>query len=549
MNIIDEIHEQFDIFEFKFFGINDMATSFDIKMLIENSDIIKKYYYKDSYTINGTDDFIDCLFIEKYAKFDEIRDYVNEEYKDKFNEIVDFIIQIKSKIKPSTYIQYLKIEYESVLKLDNYSLCEEVFALAFKYHSGLSNLIKYFIDNYFYMILDNLENIQNVILSSDDYLDLLLEEKHFEDVKNYRLNEYFGMLKLLISKNVQKDKVNSLVNLVIEYGTKTYNLINEDNAIQYDHIVKSVATFLKEIKHKAANNFIDYCNSLEVAMNKYIEKHGHSFSYQIPIEELRKPLENEKMPWNFKMLMLTHVRDKNSKWVSYHEFVMKETKRSLTDDLCSSTAPHNSYFTLTKQQTLGLYDQTFLLLLQHYVNKEKIQEFISMLGSLLNFVCDHLNIEFKENDFEDDLNVLLNELLVLFKVSEDKNEFALIGLNYGLTMFIIGLVEKFLRVLYKVHNTDKYVNIDFYNLGDLLNEQNETIVKLLGIDNVKVLQYYLVKGNKFEVGYNYRNNFAHYRNIKPKDMHYGITLKVLQIFLMIINTLIIKIGDEEKNDG
>ena len=126
---------------------------------------------------------------------------------------------------------------------------------------------------------------------------------------------------------------------------------------------------------------------------------------------------------------------------------MKETKGSLTDDLFGSTVPYDDYFTLTKQQTLNLYDQALLPLLQYYINKERIQEFTSMLGSLLSFVCDNLNIDFKENEFDQDLNILLNQFILLFSVSENKNEFVLAGLNYGLTMFIIGLIEKFLRVL------------------------------------------------------------------------------------------------------
>lgn len=541
MNIIDEIHERFDIFQFKYFGINHLSTSFDIKLLIENSDLIKSYYNKDVSTIKCTDDFVDCLFIEKYAKFEEVRPYVNIEYRDRFNEILDFILQKKSSIKPFSYIQYLKEGYEDVLKLHNHSICKEVFDITFKYHSGLSDLIKYFINNYFNLVLDNFENIQNILLASEEYTSLLVKEKHFNDIKKFRLSEYFEVIKYLNSRNIKKDEVDCLINLIIEYGTETYNLINEDNAIEYEHIIKLITAFLIEIRHKSANVFIDYCDALEIVLDKYIDKYGQSFSCKIPIQELRKPLENKKIPWNFKMLMLTHVRHKQSKWISYHELIMKETKGSLTDDLFGSTVPYDDYFTLTKQQTLNLYDQALLPLLQYYINKERIQEFTSMLGSLLSFVCDNLNIDFKENEFDQDLNILLNQFILLFSVSENKNEFVLAGLNYGLTMFIIGLIEKFLRVLYKAQNIDKYVNIDYYNLGDLLTEKNETVVKYLGIDNVKVFQYYLIKGNRFEIGYNYRNNFAHYRNIKVKDIQYGVTLKVLQLFLMMINTIMAKI--------
>ena len=60
------------------------------------------------------------------------------------------------------------------------------------------------------------------------------------------------------------------------------------------------------------------------------------------------------------------------------------------------------------------------------------------------------------------------------------------------------------------------------------------------IHNVKIMSYYLLQ-NENNIGHNYRNNFAHYKNIKTKDMNLGKVLKITQIFLCIINELLVKI--------
>lgn len=536
MNIIEKLGLKFKIFQFKYFGIKDWATQYDIKLLIDNETDIKDYYKVHIDKIQTIDDYIDCLFIKKYSNFDELKEYINDDIKDKFNEMINFINDCNNSIKPAYYITFLNNHYEEIFNNENFSLKEETFNIIFQYPSVLNKPIEYCIKNLFYMVLDHLETIQNIITNNDSYIALILDKNNFDAIKNFRLNKYFELVKILKIKKISADKIDTALNHIINYGREVNVLINEDNAIQYDHIIKTITEFLKEIKSKFADEFIKYCETLDSMMNLYLKKHGHSFSYEIPVKELTKPLEDEKIPWNNKLLLLTHIK-KNKKMKSYHEAIMQDKKQSLVDQVCSSSTPHDDYFTITKQQNLNLYDQTFLTLLQYYVCKDRITEFISMICSLLMYICDKSNINYKSNNFETDLNIILNCFVQLFRVDSEKNKYALMGSNYGLTMFIIGITEKFLREFYKAQNTSNYVDLDYCTLGDLLNEQNSIMVKFLGLDNIKVLNYYLTKGNKFEIGFNIRNNYAHYKNLKSENIHFGTTLKVLQIFLMILNIL------------
>lgn len=539
MNIIEKLNQKFNIFEFKYYGTNDYATGFDINLLLQNSNVIRDYFNKEKLLLSSVDDFIDFLFVKKYCQFAELEQLINEDVRGEFINLLNNFNKLFNSVDNGNLIKLMNKEYRNILKLGNHSILQELFTLSFKYYNGCLEIIKFFIDNYFYMILDNLESIQKIILEIDDLSSMVLDEKHFTSTQ-FRLDEYFGLIKLFHKKEKFKEKTNKLIGCVINYGKETNDLINEDNVIQYEYIIKKITKFLKEIENISANKFEEYCNTLSNTMEKYLEKHGHSFSYKIPVEEFKKYFENKEIPWINKIISLTHNK-KEDKYITYHEEVMKQKTNSLTDMLFSSTTPHDDYFTMTKQQSLNLYDQTYLHSLQFFVNKTNIQEFISQLATLIMKVCKQYKIDFNENEFDKDLNILLNLFIILFDVSNnDEDNYQLIGLNYSLSSFIVCLIEKFLRIFYKSQNTEKYINISYYNLGNFLSEKNDIMVSFLGLDNIKVYRYYLLVGGENEVGYNYRNNFAHYRNIKVKDIHYGVVLKIMQIFLMIVTQLYLK---------
>lgn len=551
MNIVETLGLKFKTFHFEYFGINDWATQADIKLLIDKESEIKEYYKTQISKIETIDEYIDCLFLEKYSKFEELKNYINDDVKDKFSDMLVFINNCKNNIKPAYYISFINKKYEEIFNNENYTLKKQTFSIIFQYYSGFNKLIEFCIKNYFYMVLDNLQTIQNVLTNNSNYIDILLEKSNFETIKSYRLNKYFELIKLLKMKNISAEKIDYAINYIVDYGREVNNLINEDNAIQYDHIIKAIAEFLKEIKSSFADEFLKYCESLDATMHLYLEKHGHSFSYSIPYKELIKPLEENSTPVFVKLLLLTHVFE-SGKPKSYHENIMQSKSQSLIDHICTTSTPYDDYFTITKQQALTIYDQTFLTFLKYYICEDRIAEFIEMLKSLLTSICTISNIDYEMNNFETDLNIILNGFIQLFRVDKEKNEYAFISSNYGLTMFIIGLIEKFLREFYKSQNTNNYVDLDYCTLGDLLSEQNPIMVKFLGLDNIKVFNYYLTRGNKFESGLNLRNNYAHYKNLKPENIRFGVTLKSIQIFLMILNILNLYYEEEivkgEKND-
>lgn len=71
MNIVEYIGENIEHFSFKYFGINDMFTGWDLETLINKNNDVLCYYQKQSRAIDTFDDFIDYLFVYKYHQLNE----------------------------------------------------------------------------------------------------------------------------------------------------------------------------------------------------------------------------------------------------------------------------------------------------------------------------------------------------------------------------------------------------------------------------------------------------------------------------------------------
>lgn len=539
MNIIDIIKEKQSIYNFTYYGVGDYATGFDVDELINNYDKIKEYFDSKFGEIKSYDDFIDYLYLRKYSFFAEVKQYLKDEVKPKFEIAYNFICEKLKQYTNKELLNYLKENAIEIINSKRNSIISVIFDLIFHFHSPCKDIILHIAKTKHYLILTHFNDVKNVLIKYNEVCLEILKPEHFEQSKKFMLNKYFNMIKYFNRKKEYEKEVQVIINSIVEYENEILKTIDSDNTLQYESIYKDIVLFLKEIKHKSYVLFEKSLPEIETKLSQYLEKHGQSFSFEIPIKDIMKPFENEKNSLQTKLLLLTHSHT-NGKLQSYFTNVGESNEKSLTDELFSTSTPHDDYFTIMKQQILNYSDYAYLTCLHYFVSSARIDEFISMLAALTLEVCKHYNIDFEELEFEDDFNILLNMFHQLFVVSKNNNDYLEKGLNYSISMFFIGVIEKFLRNLFVSQNTDEYIKGDFTTLGDLLNTKNKTITDLLGIHNVKIMSYYLLQ-NENNIGQNYRNNFAHYKNIKTKDMNFGKVLKITQIFLCIINELLVKI--------
>ena len=77
-----------------------------------------------------------------------------------------------------------------------------------------------------------------------------------------------------------------------------------------------------------------------------------------------------------------------------------------------------------------------------------------MVASLTKTNCDALGIDFCGVGFEEDFQILLNLFANQLYAFDAENSFLQTGLNYALTMFIMCLIEKIIKLL--VYKFDRF---------------------------------------------------------------------------------------------
>lgn len=115
MNIVEYIGENIEHFSFKYFGINDMFTGWDLETLINKNYDVLCYYQKRSRTIDTFDDFIDYLFVYKYSHFLDTIPYVKEDKKQEVEAILNSMVKIKNEYPVEKVIKYCKKGYKFIL--------------------------------------------------------------------------------------------------------------------------------------------------------------------------------------------------------------------------------------------------------------------------------------------------------------------------------------------------------------------------------------------------------------------------------------------------
>ena len=541
MNILEKLNKNKEIYRFGFSGSDDFSTDFGLSELFDNIDDIENYFKSKDGTIINKDDFIDYLYLKKFNMFSEAKDRILDQYKEKFNTCISLINQFYLKYNnKSSLIKYLQKDAINILETEKHNIRIEVFDLCFRYHTACQEVIRYIAKSKTYLIINNFDTVKDIILKYDDVCKELLDKNHFHEFKQFMLKNYFPMVKFFIDKQKHKQLTDEIIDEIINYSSEIFNSINDDNYLHYDILYSDICHFLKSIKRSEYVSLEENLSRFDDIKNSYFLKHGQEISFQIPIEELLSPFKNDKNSLQLKFHQLTHMYNKETRNVeSIFTNIAHERKPRLIDAICATSMPIDDYFTISLQDDLRMMDCCYITCLQYFMCKERIGDLIAIMAAITQKICEYYKLDFKELELETDFNILLNMFNNLFYTNN--NEFLVKGLCFSISMFEMALIEKVLRNIYIVLNDENYIKNDWASLGHLLNVDNQTMVNLLGLDNVKILSYYLIKCK--DIGFNYRNNFAHYKNIKSDDFNYATTLKITQILICIINQLSLNVKE------
>ena len=112
------------------------------------------------------------------------------------------------------------------------------------------------------------------------------------------------------------------------------------------------------------------------------------------------------------------------------------------------------------------------------------------------------------------------------------------SLCYGAEMFACSFSEKLLRVFYRHLTKDReYIPSNKATLGQLFSENNDDIVNIFGLEHIKNLSFLLMKTPQTNIGYNMRNNPAHWSDLSVNALTPMHLAQLLWLFTDIMNTI------------
>lgn len=535
----------------KYYGEKDMATSYQIRTLIECKNEINEYYNKEKFEINNIDEYIDFLFLDMCSKFFEIIPLVKETIKEELETEISYLNIIKQEYKSNELNQYIRNNFRDILNVEQlkeydlraYDIIEitlEYIKSNFQVFKENKSIYEYIIKNYAYKVFYDFKDYKNVFEKYEDLLNLLFSVEILKEPISIKTSYLEEPLKFLRKKNSKLYEV-VIENIVCTIKEQSFNTSVERVMYTYN-AVKNMRELFDKIGDKHWKKFRDEEKRQDIILEEYLQKNGEKYSFEINIKDFVKVYEDNDIGWEIKSLMITHCEN-NDNMISRFEKIINRTKEKRLIDFAATNFPINDYFTHSVQQELSIM-MMFGKLMIHYMlgDDDRLKELMNYcFASVANYI-DKFNIDIP--NVEDDFNMIsysINNLILELKKSE-KDELIIQLCNYNVLHLVIGVFEKIIRELfYEYIKEDKYVPYSKLTLESILNSiEAET---LFGQCNIRLFQYYLTSYE--HVGNNLRNDICHFNNNIGDICTLDNVLIVMYIFLTLTNELLIKTVSKE----
>lgn len=547
MNIINFLKEQKASASLTYYGKDDMATGYQIKVLVDHEQEINEYYNEKSFDINNIDDYIDFLFVDMYSRLSEIIPLVRDDIKDKVQIEVNYLNDIRKKYRYSDCNKYIKHNFDTVLNIESlkkYDLrAYEIVDITlnyikdnFKIFKENKNIYEYIVKNYPYKIFYHFNEYRNIFDKYPEFYNILFSEEILKGQMYTKISHLEDALKAIKIKDIEL--YNNTINLILKIIKERSFNTNLEKVMYTFNDVKATRKLFEKIGEKAYVEIYNEEKKQEIILDEYIHKNGHKSSFEINIKDFVSVYENKEINWEIKSLMITHGRY-NKKMVSRFESVLSKKREKNLIDLVSTNIPTNEYFTYSIQNELSIMMMFGKLMIRYMLfEDDRFDDLMNYLFAGIANYTEKFNINI--SNIEDDFNMISFTLKNLVNESKrkEKDELIVQLWNYNAIHLIVGIFEKIIRELYYENvQMKKYVPKEKLTLENIF--KAEELDDMLGRANKKAFQYFLTSDNF--VGNNLRNDICHYNNNIYEICTLDNTLTVIYILLTLTNELLLKV--------
>lgn len=563
MNVIKELELKGISIGIKYYGIEDMSTGITVRYLLEGKTTILNCY--DNQNITNVDDYINYIFLNYILKFKEVIPYVKKEKKQEFKEFIGACQNIYVKYQIKDAIKYIQKDYKliydytdndnvSCLALDIKDFTSEFIAEHFNCFND--DIIIFVINVATYDVIDCFEKWQKYFIKNPEKLKILFSEENINKVFFMRTQEIIDII-ISLNNNVKfKEILSNVMDIIYNILEKQYfNPVGDQQIWQSYFMLNDCLPFYRKMSSIHAYKLEKELEKQEILFNENLMKNGQTQTIEFDLKPFKDFFEDDSKPWEIRIVFLTHSKDENGNIVSFLEQGAKCNTKGLSDEICRKNPGTNDYFTSWRLRNLDLYlfeiKGRFITLMK---TNDNISEYLSDIYGELNYICKSINttMEFERlNDDMDMLSQFLTDLFINYLKNEENFKLTIKNTIYGCAMFICGLIEKILRIIYKNFMKDiSYISDSSITIGNLLDENNKNnpiIIDILGVEQTRCLRYYLHKIDFYNaVGQNIRNDLAHINGRTMKNLNYDLIVELLAFFTSVLNSSVLYFQNENK---
>lgn len=556
MNIINKLELENIKIGIRYYGIEDLSTGITVRDLLQGKNIILNNYTTNN--ILSLDDYINYVFLNYVMKFKEVIPFVKEEKKDEFKEFMNDCKFIYDKYKLADVVKYIQNSYKEIYCYNDEN---KVTCLSFDLKDYTSefigehfncfddDVIEYVINEATYDVIDCFERWQKYFIKNPEKISILFNEENISKVFSMRVHELIDIIESLSGNNKFDDLIPSAMNTIYSILEKEYFNPNGDQQIWQSYfMLNDWLPFYSKMKSPYAYNIESELGKQEVTFNQNLIKNGHTQTIEFDLKPFKDFFEDKTKPWEVKIIFLTHSRNEEGKIASFLEQGAKCNVKSLSDELARKNPGTNDYFTSWRLRNLGLYlfeiKSRFMTLM---CTNENISEYLSDIYGELNYICTNINTTMEIEGLDNNIEMLaqfLTDLFINYSTNSDKLKVTIKNSIYGCSMFLCGLTEKVLRIIYKNSMKEiSYIQESSITLGKLLDENDNNtriIIDILGKEQMRCLRYYLHKIDYYNaVGQNIRNDLAHLNGRTMKNLNLDLILELLAYFTSVLNSCVL----------
>ena len=527
---------------YKYFGITDFATYFELNSLLEHLPFVIDTISKLELTCLDTiDNLKDFIFIKKISLFAEIKSQIKHDYQQDFGYLLKYTNNILNNFTKKDIIKCINQSYQDFFtEKDNYDdFYSVIFDYMISFQTGISEKVFLLFakkkKNY---ILNNFGKLGSIKYNIEFFNEILPPSFSLKEAKELGLNRVFSIFSNILTDKLSpfKENINIFLDRIINEEIEILN--NEQtvitNIMHIESEYRIILSFLKKIKHHRTFQLQKYQNHINSILDNHLLNHGQSFSFTLQIQEILMEIKNIEN-WQLKILMLTHeYREIDKKFRSILSCKSKGKQHII--DYVSSNIPTNEYFTFSHQQFLELIYINGAAIIQSLWHDSELYPSLKTWYRSILIAIDE-SIESGEN-LADDINIAF-ALLDCILLGNNKDQDLLIANSYGACIFICAMIEKLLRVIFIDINSFKgiYVPVEYIQLGSLLNSLE--IKNILGENHTKTLLFYLGHADAEHIGYNIRNSLAHLTEYNLKNITPLQACSLFYIYTDILNSIML----------